>query len=478
SYSYEIKEDLSDLENIAGIFANDFYWALYRDNCSEIKFIAQNFEEKDLKIWIKPKEIKNDDGRIIECNDNYLTEITNVFYPKSPAKINFWQILPGDYDVYAFLANDRVLRKIDLKIGQREKREILIDKKDFKKENGSLLIAGINPTSSFNISIVERPIYLKKPWEENITRLELNFNFDNGEFFNVSNKYKDLITYKDNIITINDLIISDYDVNISSFAYKESNINGVKKISMAESGVESFQVLLRTDNKKSEEIEIAKKSSSNGEKIAKIAFIFNPISNIDTKISYKINDISGDIENGIERLIIEDKYGEEGWNSVKEEYIAYKFTLKTDSYTKITKGKNEKLLIINKKDIENDPDKIVYINFDEIEEESAVKKDEEVENVIQETNVDNKEGGTKNDKLDIGETIKEEVKEDIKTETFKEEKKENIKVKSLNKFPFNFTSKTLTNKDMFKISLNGLVCFTASGIVNTALGPIFLANGI
>ncbi|HOV15664.1 MAG TPA: hypothetical protein PK771_15355, partial [Spirochaetota bacterium] len=325
SYSYEVNEDLSDLETEVFKFASTFYWTIYNDNCSEIKFIAQNFKESDLKVWIKPKQIRIDDGRAIESSDKYLTEVQNIYYPEFPAEIRFWQILPGEYDVYAFLVNDRVLKKIDLKIGQREKKDIIVDRNDFKKEKGTILISGINPSTAFSISIKERPIYLKKPWEEKINYLENNFDFVEGEFIGLTDKYKDLITYKDNIITISDLNISDYDIAISSFAYKESNINGVKKISMSESGFETYQIFLRSNNKKSEEIKISKKGSSTGDRVAKITFIFNPVSDTGTKIEYVINDIPGNVGSGIERLILEDRYTEDGWKAVSENYITYQF---------------------------------------------------------------------------------------------------------------------------------------------------------
>ncbi|HOV15514.1 MAG TPA: hypothetical protein PK771_14600, partial [Spirochaetota bacterium] len=121
------------------------------------------------------------------------------------------------------------------------------------------------------------------------------------------------------------------------------------------------------------------------------------------------------------------------------------------------------------KDIENDPDKIIYINFDKMAlDTKVVEKKIEVKEEVKEVKVEQKE-----------EVISEDVKKDSKKKKSKETTVKENDQSNNDALSFLFPKKkNYSDKDKFKRSLTNVMTFGTSGIIHTIVGGVLLGNGV
>jgi len=329
SYVGYLEYDMTNLLEVCDEIAENIITDILKNYCSQ--FIIKETEsvpyDEEYLLFCQSSQEYDNENITISANDTFKKDVDINRY--------YWT-LPGDYIMTVYSKTRKSVQEIPVTINPREIKLIELTEDHFEVAMGTLTIGGIFPVDAYSIRLEEKERDAEYLWElgEDMASSLQNhlFTFSEGEFYETyGDEHDPQLSYNpfSNEILISNLMISKYDVTVTPVAksISKKSITGIVYISSRE--IETSEIvpadlyasrdavlnITDFDIKKAFDIETYKQT--------RVTFLFPHAFNGETT-HLTLSGIGGDgylMVRNIEKLVIEDEYNQEEWESLSGGYV-------------------------------------------------------------------------------------------------------------------------------------------------------------
>ena len=361
SYTGLINKDMSNLYEVCDYIASSIISDILKNYCSQVVVRRNSLAPKGVAfdLFCQASRVRDNVDNTITMNDTYKKGIIESSH--------YW-VLPGDYTVTVYNRENKAVNELPFNIQPREIKLIELEPQHFEVASGSLTITNLPPTESYIFQIKEKARDAEYIWEIgrdlSSTLQEFTFVFNGGVFDREPGETGPRWSYRSagNELIINGLSLTSYDVTVTPVAesISKESITGIVKISSrAIETSDPYTVDLRVDSSTEaslNDFNLKTDTTDGGFQKTRITFIMNPA--FDGKpVELSVGDgnrMGFLILDNIEKLVIEDGYGEAEW----KELPYFNFRLEKDNRIFTAKYLPSALAA--------DRDLVVFVDFDSI----------------------------------------------------------------------------------------------------------------
>lgn len=390
TYDYAVEKDFSNVLEESSKIALNIIGDIIKNQKSRVRIAVpyslavnnqvgqkeQNLQNGDrpfpIKLFLRPKQVINNENIIENANDTHYFEIVmdkkqqgSYFYS------HLMSFLPGQYELLAYNSLKDSIRKYDITLKARDFHNQVIKEEDFRSKLSTLVINDVLPTENFTLYLSEKKQSLKYFWEiarqKNRNKKSARFLFKSGMIDNISidglvsiNPFYD--SYNNQLV-IEGIIPSHYELRlVKGSKLSISGVSGIQKYSI---DTVRSPGIIDVDLNRTRKYSVSYSRFSNTKERlresgqvqkVKVSFLLNPAFNSKTIKMYLDDSNNYLLFKDTQKVVFEELYLKSEWEKAAFDYLKYRFEM--EGFQAIS-GK------LNKLEIEENPDHIIIINFNE-----------------------------------------------------------------------------------------------------------------